>query len=67
LKKPLFSPTKDWEKKGTVSNVVFPTGTSFFGDRLYIYYGAADSHIAVASLKLYSLLAELKKRSNRIK
>src|SRR5205085_3140900 len=65
LKKPLFSPTEPWEKKGIISNVVFPTGTSFFDERLYIYYGAADSHIAAASVKLNDLLKELKKKSNR--
>jgi len=39
--------------------VVFPTGTALFGDTLFIYYGAADSHIACASLKLSALIAEL--------
>ena len=47
------------EKRGEVNNVVFPTGTALFGDTLFIYYGAADSHIAVASLSLSSLLEEL--------
>ena len=65
LKEPLFAPSKSWEKEGSISNVVFPTGTSMFGDRLYIYYGAADSHIAAASVKLKELLSELKKKSNR--
>lgn len=65
LKTPLFAPTKPWERKGTIANVVFPTGTSLFNDRLYIYYGAADTHIAAASVKLQDLLSELKKKSNR--
>jgi predicted GH43/DUF377 family glycosyl hydrolase len=59
LKEPLFSPTEDYEKFGDVNNVVFPTGTAIFGDRLYIYYGAADKRIAVASVNLYKLLHEL--------
>jgi hypothetical protein len=42
-----------------VNNVCFPTGTALFGDTLFIYYGAADSHIACASLKLSALVAEL--------
>lgn len=62
LTTPLFSPTKDWEKEGVVNHVVFPTGTALFGDELYIYYGAADKHIAVASLKINELLHELKKQ-----
>lgn len=56
---PLFSPTEEWEKKGYVNNVVFPTGTSIFGDRLYIYYGAADCRIGVASLSMKDLLNAL--------
>jgi len=30
-----------------------------FGDTLFIYYGAADSHIACASLSISALLTEL--------
>jgi len=55
----LFSPEFEWERKGEVNNVVFPTGTALFGDILYIYYGAADTHIACASVNLSELLAEL--------
>jgi predicted GH43/DUF377 family glycosyl hydrolase len=59
LKNPLFSPTLEFEKKGYVSNVVFPTGTALFDDDLFIYYGAADCKIAVASLSLKDLLVML--------
>jgi len=59
LKEPLFSPEEKWEKKGVVNNVVFPTGSAIFDERLYIYYGAADTHIAVASVDLDELLDEL--------
>ncbi len=55
----LFKPEYKWELKGEVNNVVFPTGTALFGDTLFIYYGAADSDIAVVSLSLSALLAEL--------
>lgn len=55
----LFSPEHKWELIGDVNNVVFPTGTALFGDTLFIYYGAADSHVACASLSLSALLAEL--------
>jgi beta-1,2-mannobiose phosphorylase / 1,2-beta-oligomannan phosphorylase len=60
LKTALFSPTLKWEKEGYVKNVCFPTGAALFGDILYIYYGAADERIAVASVKLSALLSELK-------
>ena len=59
---PLFSPTKKWEKEGNVNNIVFPTGYSLFGDDLYVYYGAADKHIAVAKMSLKELLLELRKQ-----
>jgi predicted GH43/DUF377 family glycosyl hydrolase len=59
---PLFAPEFNWECYGEVNNVVFPTGTSLFGDTLYIYYGAADERIACASLSFSALLNELKTR-----
>ena len=56
---PLFQPEEDWELKGVVNNVVFPTGTALFDDTLYIYYGGADKCIGCASLSLKALLSEL--------
>ncbi|MFN0034969.1 MAG: pesticidal protein Cry7Aa [Saprospiraceae bacterium] len=55
----LFSPEFDYELTGEVNNVCFPTGTTLFGDTLYIYYGAADEQIACASVSLSALMAEL--------
>ena len=55
----LFSPEYKWELKGVVNNVVFPTGTALFGNTLFIYYGAADTYIACASVNLSELVAEL--------
>jgi beta-1,2-mannobiose phosphorylase / 1,2-beta-oligomannan phosphorylase len=55
----LFKPELNWELKGEVNNVCFPTGTALINDTLYIYYGAADEQIAVASLSLSVLLTEL--------
>lgn len=55
----LFSPTYEWELKGEVNNVVFPTGTALFGNTLFIYYGAADTLIASASVNINELVAEL--------
>lgn len=59
---PLFSPTKQWEIEGEVNDVVFPTGHALFGDDLYIYYGAADTHIAVAKMNINELILELVKQ-----
>lgn len=55
----LFSPEFEWELKGEVNNVVFPTGTAIFGGTLFIYYGAADTVIACASVNLSKLVEEL--------
>jgi predicted GH43/DUF377 family glycosyl hydrolase len=55
----LFSPEYEWELKGEVNNVVFPTGAVIFGETLFIYYGAADTVIACASVKLSDLIDEL--------
>ncbi len=55
----LFSPEYDWELYGEVNNVVFPTGCALFGGTLFIYYGAADSMVACASVNLSDLLSEL--------
>mgnify|MGYP000235741763 CR=1 FL=1 len=56
---PLFAPEYDYELSGEVSNVCFPTGHSIYDDTLYIYYGAADEQIAVASVRLPELINEL--------
>jgi predicted GH43/DUF377 family glycosyl hydrolase len=55
----LFVPDQDYELKGDVDKVVFPTATILIKDTLFIYYGAADERIAFASLSLSELLAEL--------
>ncbi len=60
LKVPLLSPTYEWEKRGVVKNIIFPSGAVVFGDTLYIYYGAADTRVATASVKLNALLNDLK-------
>lgn len=61
LQRPLISPKLAWERRGYVNNIIFPSGTALFGDDLYIYYGAADERVAVASVKLSALLDQLKK------
>ena len=56
---PLFKPEEEWELTGEVNNVCFPTGTVVLDDTLYVYYGAADEHVAVATVSLSALLQEL--------
>ncbi|MDI1255466.1 MAG: pesticidal protein Cry7Aa [Flavobacterium sp.] len=56
---PLFKPELNWELKGEVNNVCFPSGAVVFDDTLYIYYGAADERIACASVSFSGLANEL--------
>jgi beta-1,2-mannobiose phosphorylase / 1,2-beta-oligomannan phosphorylase len=56
---PLFFPDQEWELIGEVNNVCFPTGAVVDNDTLYIYYGAADKRIAVASMSISTLINEL--------
>lgn len=43
------------------SQIVFPTGGFIKGDELYVYYGASDRYICLATGSLSELLSELKK------
>jgi predicted GH43/DUF377 family glycosyl hydrolase len=47
----IFSPEESYERVGDVDNVVFPCGHTIAedGDTLRVYYGAADSSIAMAT------------------
>ncbi len=56
---PLFIPDQEWELKGEVNNVCFPTGAIVHQGLLYIFYGAADEQIACATVNLSTLIAEL--------
>lgn len=55
----LLWPAMEYEMKGQVPNVVFPCGAVARGDTLFIYYGGADSVVAVATMKLSRLLKAL--------
>lgn len=61
--KPLLIPQEDYELQGVVPNVIFPSGATIHRDDLFIYYGAADTTVALAKTNLSHLLADLK--SNR--
>jgi predicted GH43/DUF377 family glycosyl hydrolase len=62
----LFKPEHEWELKGEVNNVCFPTGTVLVEDLLYIYYGAADERIACASVSISGLLKELLRNTKNV-
>nr|WP_314147627.1 glycosidase [uncultured Leifsonia sp.] len=47
---PLLTPETADETAGTVANVVFPTAIEEIGGEHFVFYGAADTRIAVARL-----------------
>ncbi len=57
----VFGPQERYEQRGDVGNVVFPCGYTMApdGDTVRIYYGAADSTIALATGSLREMLAWL--------
>jgi predicted GH43/DUF377 family glycosyl hydrolase len=52
-------PDAYYEKAGHVPNIVFPSGALIRKNKLEIYYGAADTHCAMASIYLDSLINTL--------
>lgn len=59
---PILEPKYDYECSGLYCDCVFPTGTAVVGDILYIYYGAADRCICLATCKLSRLIDYLLNR-----
>lgn len=56
---PILEPREDYELNGDVNNVVFPEGIYEHNGEIYLYYGAADKYIALATVNKAELLAEL--------
>jgi predicted GH43/DUF377 family glycosyl hydrolase len=54
----VFGPEEPYERQGDVSDVVFPCGCTLLhdGDTLRLYYGAADSRIAMATGSIRAIL-----------
>lgn len=59
----IFAPEEPYERQGDVANVVFPCGYTRpgGGDMIRLYYGCADTCIAMATASIQSLLAWLEK------
>lgn len=57
----IFGPEQSYERTGDVGNVVFPCGWILQGDELRVYYGGADSCVAVATASLSDVLSFLSK------
>ncbi|OQX61943.1 MAG: glycosidase [Desulfococcus sp. 4484_241] len=57
----VFGPQETYENKGDVDKVVFPCGWIEDGDDIKLYYGCADTSIALATAKKQDLLDWLEK------
>jgi predicted GH43/DUF377 family glycosyl hydrolase len=55
----LLSPQERYERTGDAPNVLFTCGGFVRGDELWVYYGAADSCICLATAKLADVLAAI--------
>ena len=53
---PVFEPETEYERRGVVANVVFPCNLVERNGTIYLYYGAADRVIGVATIQLDALL-----------
>lgn len=62
-RQPLLEPEETYERVGDIPNVVFPTGAILLDNELFVYYGAADKVICLATVELDVLLDYLPKLS----
>jgi predicted GH43/DUF377 family glycosyl hydrolase len=62
----MFGPEASYERSGDVDGVVFPCGQTISadGDTIHLYYGAADSSVAMATGSIRCLLSWLSLNSN---
>ena len=58
---PILEPEKDYENNGYKWGVVYSCGAIVRDGNLFVYYGGADKVIGVATIKLDTLLDDLKK------
>lgn len=63
-KGPFMVPEEYYEHTGQVAHVIFPSGALIEGDRLDVYYGAADTHVAIASIPLNNLISSITEHRN---
>jgi predicted GH43/DUF377 family glycosyl hydrolase len=62
----MFGPEEPYERNGDVNGVVFPCGQTIGadGDSINLYYGAADSSVALATGSIRSMLSWLDQHSS---
>jgi predicted GH43/DUF377 family glycosyl hydrolase len=60
---PIIEPDQWYEYHGFKAGVVYPCGAVIIDETLFVYYGAADSYVAVATAPLNRFLDQLKSSS----
>ncbi|OQA87764.1 MAG: Beta-1,4-mannooligosaccharide phosphorylase [bacterium ADurb.Bin236] len=60
----VFGPSEGYELFGDVDKVVFPCGWIRDSDKILLYYGGADSCIALATASLSEMLSWLREHNN---
>lgn len=58
---PILTPQKDYEMNGFKPGIAYPCGAVIIDNKLLVYYGAADSYVAVAEADLDEFIENLKK------
>jgi predicted GH43/DUF377 family glycosyl hydrolase len=58
-REPVLAPEAAYEREGFFGNVVFTCGAAVAGDRVRVYYGAADTVVAAADLSVEAILGGL--------
>ncbi|MDP3769382.1 MAG: hypothetical protein U1A25_01900 [Candidatus Sungbacteria bacterium] len=64
--KAIMVPEADYERRGNVANIVFPTGCLMAGNTITLYYGAADTTCSTATARFDALYKELSKPEAQI-
>lgn len=59
---PILEPELEFETQGFYNGCVFPTGNVILDGKLYVYYGAADRCIGLATCDVDRLIAHLKRQ-----
>lgn len=62
----VFGPNEYYERVGDVPDVTFPCGVVLRGDELIMYYGAADTTMAIATASLKEVLEFVKNSKQTI-
>jgi predicted GH43/DUF377 family glycosyl hydrolase len=55
----LIEPDARYENEGFKQGVIYVCGAALIGDRLFVYYGGADTVVCAATLRLADLLTQL--------